>query len=882
MRLLTAVLLTSIISFSTFGQTYTVSTFAGSQLGPHNIPGISAGLGPVRGVAVDAAGNVFMSLYLYNSVVRLDATTRILTLVAGNGTYGFSGDNGPATSAQLFAPRGIAVDKAGNLYIADSLNHRVRKVSGGVITTVAGNGASGFSGDNGPATNAELNDPLDVTVDSTANVYIADTNNGRIRKVSGGLITTVAGNGTCCFSGDGGEAANAQLSVPSGIAVDSVGNIYIADTGNLRIRKVANGTIITLAGNGTPGFGGDNGPANSAQFGAYFSYDEDPNTYTVGPTGVAVDFAGNVYIADTNNNRIRKVSNGVITTMAGTGSAGFTGDGGEAAKSPLLEPYSVAVDSAGNLYIADTFNYRLRKVSNGVIATLAGDGELRFGGDNGPAGGAQLYEPYGVAVDSAGNVYIADTLNNRVRKVSNGIITTVAGDGTPGFSGDGGPATSAQLSTPIGLAVDSAGNLYIADVNNYRIRKVSNGVITTVPGTIGFTPYAVAVDPAGALYIATGRILKVSNGVVSTPVGNAFGSSIAVDADGDIYFADSNILGRASGLIRKFSNGVITTVAGGNAVTVDGAGNVYISDEALNLIRKISGGVITVVPVSPALSVRSRQIAADSAGHIYCEDASFTQILVLTQTGSAAPSSVFVDTVTNGASNLPLPIAPGEIVILTGSGLGPVQLVSAHPRSDGFYDTQLAGTSVLFNGIPAPILYTSATQVAAVVPYAVTGAGAQLTVTYQGQAAPPPTVAVADSAPGLFTADSTGNGQAAAVNENGSINSASTPASIGSVISLFATGEGQTSPRGSDGKPATAPFPTPNLSISVTIGGGQNAQTISGKQLQYVGGAPGEVAGVMQINVRIPAGITPGSAVPIFIIVGNGTSQQVTIAVSGN
>ena len=488
---------------------------------------------------------------------------------------------------------------------------------------MAGNGASGFSGDNGPATNAQLNDPLDVTVDSTGNVYIADTNNGRIRKVSNGVITTVAGNGTCCFSGDGGEATSAQLSIPSGVAVDSAGNIYIADTGNLRVRKVVNGVITTLAGNGTPGFSGDNGPAASAQFGEYFPQDDDPNTYTVGPTGVAVDFAGNVYIADTNNNRIRKVSNGVITTMAGNGSAGFTGDGGEAAKAPLLEPYSVAVDSAGNLYIADTLNNRLRKVSNGVIATLAGDGELRFGGDNGPAGSAQLYDPYGIAVDSAGNVYIADTLNNRIRKVSNGVITTVAGNGTPGFSGDNGPAISAQLSAPIGVAVDSAGNLYIADVNNYRVRKVSNGVITTVPGTVGFTPFAVAVDPAGDLYIAAGRILKVSNGVVSTLAGNAFGSSsIAVDADGNIYFADSNIFGRGSGVIRKISNGVITTVAGGNAVTVDGAGNVYISDEPLNLIRKISGGMITALPVSPALSFRSWQIAVDSAGHVYCEDAS--------------------------------------------------------------------------------------------------------------------------------------------------------------------------------------------------------------------------------------------------------------------
>jgi uncharacterized protein (TIGR03437 family) len=310
---------------------------------------------------------------------------------------------------------------------------------------------------------------------------------------------------------------------------------------------------------------------------------------------------------------------------------------------------------------------------------------------------------------------------------------------------------------------------------------------------------------------------------------------------------------------------VITTVAGGNAVAVDRAGNVYISDPALNLIRKISDGVMSAFPVIPALSFSSWQIAVDSAGQIYCQDARLSRVLVLAPAGAATPSSVSVDAVTNSASNLPLPIAPGEIVILTGTGLGPAEFTSARRGSDGLYDTQLAGTSVQFNGIPARILYTSAARVAAIVPHAVTGASARITVTYQGQSAAPPTVAVAASAPGLFTADYTGQGQAAAVNENGTINSPSRPAPIGSVISLFVTGEGQTS-----------------LPVSVAIAGWEFTQIIRGEQMQYVG-APGEVAGVLRIDMRIPPGITPGSAVPVWVIVGNTFGQYgVTIAVSGN
>ena len=252
-------------------------------------------------------------------------------------------------------------------------------------------------------------------------------------------ITTIAGTGEFGFSGDGGPAVEAELRNLYGVAVDSAGNLYIADTRNRRIRKIdSTGTITTIAGTGEVGFSGDGGPAAVARL-----------TF---PYGVAVDSAGNLYIADTGNQRIRKVdSTGTITTIAGTGEVGFSGDGGPAVEAELRNPYGVAVDSAGNVYIADSSNHRIRKVdSTGTITTIAGTGEVGFSGDGGPAVEAELRSPRGVAVDSAGNVYIADVSDRRIRKVdSTGTITTIAGTGEVGFSGDGGPAVEAELRSPV-------------------------------------------------------------------------------------------------------------------------------------------------------------------------------------------------------------------------------------------------------------------------------------------------------------------------------------------------------------------------------------------------------------------------------------------------
>ncbi|MBX3014394.1 MAG: hypothetical protein KF832_22925 [Caldilineaceae bacterium] len=347
----------------------------------------------------------------------------------------------------------------------NSDNSTMATVTGNsLISTVAGNGTADFSGDGGPATSATLDAPVGVEVDSASNLYIAVRYSDRIRKVdTNGVITTVAGNGTTDFSGDGGPATSAALNMPAGVVIDSTGNLYIADTGNNRIRKVDTNSIIsTIAGNGTADFSGDGGPATSATLN--------------NPAGVAIDSTGNLYIVDAWNNRIRKVdANGIISTIAGNGTADFSGDGGPATSATLNNPTGVAVDSAGNLYIADAWNNRVRKVDvNGVITTVAGNGILDFNNDEGPATSVSFYAPSDVAVDSAGNLYIADSGNSTIRKVdTNGIITTVAGNGEAGVSGDGEPAASVSLVGPVSVAVDSAGNLYIADNSTSTIRKVA-------------------------------------------------------------------------------------------------------------------------------------------------------------------------------------------------------------------------------------------------------------------------------------------------------------------------------------------------------------------------------------------------------------------------
>lgn len=499
-----------------------ITTVAGGGNPPDGLgdggPAIQADIAGPMDIALDGSGNIFIADDYHHRIRRVDAVTGIITTVAGTGGWGFSGDGGPAIQANLYNPRGVSLDAAGNIYISEFYNDRIRKVdaSTGIITTIAGNGGEGFSGDGGPAIQARLYHPRGgVAIDGSGNIYIPDCENMRIRKVEAatGVITTLAGNGTEGYSGDGLSAPQASLR-PAQIRLDPYGNVYIADASNSRVRRVdaMTGIITTVAGGGSPPDGlGDGGPATQAALGV--------------PVDVALDAQGNLFIADTTL-RVRRVdaATGVISTAAGNGTWGASGDGGPATQASLWRPSGLALDLAGNLFISEYDRYTVRRVDalTGIIETVAGGGNPPDGvGDGGPATQALIQKPIGIAVDDSGNLFIAEMLGSRIRKVDfNGMISTVAGNGTTSLSGDGGPAIQAGLHWPNDVALDNEGNLYIADAYNSRIRKVDvNGIISTVAGSgawgdfngdggpalgAAFQPGGVETDANGGIFITDG------------------------------------------------------------------------------------------------------------------------------------------------------------------------------------------------------------------------------------------------------------------------------------------------------------------------------------------------------------------------------------------
>ena len=604
---------------------------------------LSVPLAGPRGLAFDSKGNLYIADNQQDVVFRAlpDGT---ISVFAGSGVRGYSGDGGPATAAAMVEPGAVTVDAADNVYIADFHNERIRKVDQkGVITTFAGGGAA-YEVDEIPATASGLFEPTGLAFDQSGSLYFAEEGTCSIRRITpDGIIHRVMGGGhQCGFTGDGGPAANARIQYPLGIAFDGKGNLYIADTDNKRIRKIdTSGNISTVAGTGAGGNNGDGGPAVSASL-AF-------------PADVAIDAAGNLFIADSGISAIRKVTpSGTITTLAGNSAIWpptYSGDGEQATAASLDHPFGLAFDPAGNLHFSDQNNRRVRRItSSGIISTVAGNGVANFSGDDGPAVQAAMDFPTDVEVDSLGNLYIADAMNHRVRKVTPaGTITTIAGTGVAGFSGDGGAAVSAQLHTPVSVAIDSSGNVYIADAYNRRIRRVTPaGSISTYAGngsgnnfqdgvqatstSIGI-PGGIAIDDAGTLYIAgDNRILKVTAaGIVSTIAGNgisgysgdggpaksatlAIPNHIAADKAGNLFVTDMS-----NGAVRKITpDGTISTIAGGvpgavytnlegasaasgqtfldnpDGIAVDGQGNVYF-EAGWHLYRVNASGTITLL-----------------------------------------------------------------------------------------------------------------------------------------------------------------------------------------------------------------------------------------------------------------------------------------------
>jgi sugar lactone lactonase YvrE len=536
-----------------------VSTLAGDgTTGFADGPGATARFNVPLGVAVDAAGNVYVGEEM-NDRIRKITPAGVVSTLAGSGTRGFV--DGPGAVAQFSSPEGVAVDRSGNVYVADENNHRIRKITpAGVVSTLAGDGTLAFA--NGTGAAARFASPQRVAVDAAGNVYVIDGALPRVRKVTpAGVVTTLAGDGTAGLSISGGPSATARFNDLRGLAVDAAGNVYVADAGNHRIRKIAPaGTVSTLAGLSK---GHADGPVKVLPF-------NDPE-------GVAVDAAGNLYVADSGSQRIQKVSpGGVITTLAGDGTAGFADGPGTTAR--FSAPEAVAVDTAGNLYVADENNHRIRRITPaGDVSTLAGDGTAGFA--DGPGATARFNVPNGVAVDGAGNVYVGDTRNYRVRKITpTGVVSTVAGDGTAGMAD--GPGATARFNAPGRVGVDAAGNVYVGDGANHRIRKITPaGVVSTLAGdgTAGFVdgpgatarfngPQSVAVDAAGNVYVAdelNHRIRMITPaGIVSTLAG-----------DGTAGFVNG------PGSTARF--------VGPQGVAVDAAGNVFVTDDGNNVLRRI-------------------------------------------------------------------------------------------------------------------------------------------------------------------------------------------------------------------------------------------------------------------------------------------------------
>jgi uncharacterized protein (TIGR03437 family) len=877
---------------------YRVETVAGSSNPGNGGPAIAAQIGEIQGLAVDRFGNLYLS-DTDNHRVRKVGSNGVITNLAGTGTAGFAGDGGPAASASLNLPYGLAVDLNGNLFIADLGNLRVRRISpDGTITTIAGNGKKGSAGDGGLASNAQLMTPRNLAVDAVGNLYISEFEGHRVRKVSpDGNIATVAGSGVPGFRGDGGPATAAQLGYPAGLAVDRAGALYIADSQNQRIRKILpGGTIATVLGGA-------------------------PATALLTPTALAVDVTGTIYVADSSNVVRAHTSAGAWINVAGTGSPGFAGDGGPAAAAQLTAAHDLALDVYGILYIAD--GVRLRKVNgNGAMQTVAGDGYLHAVGDGAAATAAQLFQPSAVALDARGNLYLADAGTQRVRMVTvTGQMATLAGTGVAGFSADGTPAASAQVQAPRGVTVDAFGSVIIADTDNHRIRQVGpDGRIRTLIGTgargVGpeglpgaktllHGPRAVCADHVGTLYIVdtlNHRVLRAALGaalVIAAGNGSpgdagdgGLGrlaqlnqpSACALDTAGNLFIADT-----MSNRIRRVTPaGAIATVAGmgvegfggdGGAATsaqlrapggvaVDDNGNIFIADSGNNRIRQVTpDGAIQTIAGGADAGVPLRAPAGlvlDGSGNLYVAETNSNLVRRLVPQTEAAPEPVSLApelAAVNAASLLPGPVAPGEALVIFGLGMGPEAGVAGTTDAAGLMANLAGGTEVRFDGVAAPMFYAQSGQVNVQVPYTIAGASVtNVEVRYNGQRVGTAALPVVDAAPALFPV---------VVNQDGTPNSETEPAARYSVITLYGTGEGLTDGPNISGKAAATPYPRPKLPVTLAAAGVD-------AEILYVGSAPGLV-GTMQINARLPGGFVPVGQTAVQLTVGTAAAPPLTI-----
>jgi uncharacterized protein (TIGR03437 family) len=703
---------------------YVITTLAGSDWVGDGGPAIQALLLQSEGVALSGRGTVYFSDALSHRVreVLPDGTIRT---VAGTGQRGASGDGGPATSAELNAPYGMAVDRTGALFIADLGNNRVRRVAtdGTISTLVSG-----------------LRAPRNLALGESGILYISDFDAHRVYVLANGVLTTIAGTGVPGFQGDGGLASNAQLGNPAAVAVDPVsGALYIGDTANRAIRRVSQGIITTIA-------------------------------RVASPTGMALDAAGTLHVADPVGGVVYHITRSGQTTAS------------------TVQARDVAVATDGTLILASGSVGR-RVLPSGITAVIAGGGNPAFG-DGGKALAARLNHPSGVAADAAGNVFVADRDNHRIRKIApDGIITTFAGTGAAGSAGDGGPAVQAQLNRPSGVSVDAAGNLYIADTGNGKVRTVSpQGIISA--GPVVAAPARAIPDGSEGVYIADesmGLVQSIGGSTITLVKDLKSPGGLVLDGLGALYFSETN----AARVRKRIPTGEITDVAPGawrapRGLAMDAQGNLIVSDIGRQQVVRVDAAG-RAVPIAGTGSLGFSgdsdaatlarlslpwDVAIGPAGSILLADLDNNRVRQLTPATLTQSSPVILADAVNAASGVSGPLTPGMLVALRGTGIQPGEI----PQ-----------TEFLFGGRPAQFLSIDNTRILVEAPTDAPSSGPfAIEVRHQGLTRVTiPTVAAA-AAPALFYS----NGHAAASNEDGSVNGPPNGALPGSVVAFYGTGLG--------------------------------------------------------------------------------------------
>ncbi len=816
--------------------------------------------GPI-GISVDANGAVYFIDSLNNRARKIDQVANKITTFAGTGDFGYGepsydGDGGPAASAFLALPFSTAVEPNGNVLVQCVIELWRVTVADGKIHFLAGSDSFAFGGDGGTASAAKFAGMIYAASAPNDDILIADVGNFRVRRIHAGVVNTVAGTTIA----DNIPATSAFLSLPDGIAADGKGGLMIADNDDSRVRNVSNGTITNFYGTGVRG-------TDAGEL--YF------------PSGLAMDAQGALYIADTGNNRVvRLTPGGAATTIAGGNGDGFSGDGGYGPRAKLSSPTGVAVDTAGNIYIADAGNFRIRKLdANLNISTIAGTGIPGDTGDSGPATKAKI-----TANDvtfNNGSLYLADPLYNTIRKIdlSTQNISTVAGVGTPGFSGDNGPATSAQLNLPLSVAFDGAGAMYIADNGNAVIRKVTGGIIHTIAGNgdasfnaesgtalgVSIDPTRVAVDPSGAIYIndrLNDRIRKLSVQTAATMTIAAGNNQSAVP--GKVVSIGVKI-SDASGM--PVGNALVnfTVTSGSAAIGVSGV---------------LSGGDgVATTQVTLGQTPGPVSIGAASPG---VAGVSFN--LTVLQPGPPAPLSpvITANGVKGAALSSPpvLALSTGGIATVFGSNFAAntaFQSVAAGDLVNGQPPVNFLGVCVLVGGTRAPIFGASGTQVNFQAPVMGPGSSATVqvvtacdtaspltsnTVSVLAQNATPEFFYFVDNATGINPVAATDSLSGAYLVAASQFPGAGfTPAHPGEYVTIYATGFGATSPSFAPGV-----FP-PQLgqvtgSVSVTLGG----TPLPAANILYTGVTPNS-PGLYQLNIQIPAD-APSGDLPLVITIG--------------